>query len=62
MTLRLQPSLATRCEVTANDLIDQLYLRVLEAFRVLFVGVTVIVVLSRLFVAYLRRRAERAKS
>jgi hypothetical protein len=41
-------------------LIDHLYKRVLEAFGVLFVGVLVIVTLSRLFVAYLRRRAERA--
>ena len=41
-------------------LIDHLYRRVLEAFGVLFVGVLVVVTLSRLFVAYLRRRAERA--
>jgi hypothetical protein len=41
-------------------LIDHLYKRVLEAFGVLFVGVLLVVTLSRLFVAYLRRQAERA--
>ena len=42
-------------------LIDHLYKRVLEAFGILFVGVLLIVTLSRLFVAYLRRQAEREK-
>ena len=42
-------------------LIDHLYKRVLEAFAVLFVGVLLIVLISRVFVAHLKRQAERAK-
>jgi hypothetical protein len=41
-------------------LIDHLYKRVLQAFGVLFVGVLVIVTITRTLVAHLKRRAERA--
>ena len=43
-------------------LIDHLYKRVLEAFGVLFVGVLLIVLISRLFVAHLTQRAARRTS
>lgn len=42
-------------------LIDHLYKRVLEAFGVLFVGVLLIVLISRVFVAHLKRQFERVK-
>lgn len=42
-------------------LIDHLYKRVLESFGVLFVGVLLIVLISRVFVAHLKRQVERAK-
>jgi hypothetical protein len=42
-------------------LIDHLYKRVLEAFGVLFVGVLLIVLISRVFVAHLKRQVERVK-
>lgn len=42
-------------------LIDHLYRRVLQALGVLFVGVLLIVTLSRVFVAHLKRQAEREK-
>ncbi|HZJ15249.1 MAG TPA: hypothetical protein VFD27_09380, partial [Chthoniobacteraceae bacterium] len=43
-------------------LIDHLYDRVIRAFGVLFIGVLLIVLASRLLVAHLRRRAERRTS
>jgi hypothetical protein len=42
-------------------LIDHLYRRVLEAFGVLFVAVLLIVLISRILAAHLKRQAERAK-
>jgi hypothetical protein len=41
-----------------EHLIDHLYDRVMRAFGVLFVGVLVIVLSSRLLAAYLARRAQ----